>query len=368
MFHPDEPDGRQRLLDLGVSRAMSAAEPPQALLDAINEAASTERRFRETITELDGTENLVPAAPTRKADPQTPRSVLTVVTGVIEEVGATELAIEVTAQLRRRDETAVLVDADLMAPNLAQRLQAPLTANVYAAIDAVQHTLTDPSCLTMIPRGGFELLGGVEHPKHWQDLDPDDPLAVLEALRERRQHVVVNVGSQLEALPSGRHDAARTILRAADRVLVATDPTPTGLVRLSRWMVDARELTEPGRVHVVVNRSDARDARAQLDAVLIEELLGQAAASWWTTRIRRERTGNRSSRWDAPTALPLLLVLLSHGPVSGRAATRAVASRTRSTTRSSADPASVLPRHDAARDLCGDVVLRRRAGAGPPSR
>lgn len=299
VFHPDEPDGRQRLLDLGVSRAMSAADPPQAILDAVVEAASTERRFHETVSELDDPESTAPADPNHSADAQVPHSVLTVVTGAIEGVGATEVAIEVAAQLRRRDETVVLVDADLVAPSLAQRLQAPLTANVYAAIDAVQHTLTDPTaCLTAIPRGGFELLGGVEHPKHWQDLDPDDLMAVVDTLRERRQHVVVNIGSQLEALPSGRHETARTLVRAADRVVVVTDPTPTGLVRVSRWMVDARELTEPGRMHVVVNRSDSRDARPQLDAELLRTV--ECAAVWHVPSDRRLRR----AVWDGGLAAP----------------------------------------------------------------
>lgn len=299
VFHPDEPDGRQRLLDVGVSRAMSAADPPRAILDAIVEAASTERRFHEAVSELDGPEQVVPAVPSPAGDGPGPHSVLTVVTGAIEGVGATELAIEVAAQLRRREETTVLVDADLVAPSLAQRLQSPLTANVYAAIDAVQHTLTDPTaCLTAIPRGGFDLLGGVEHPKHWQDLDPEDLLAIIEALRERRQHVVVNIGSQLEALPSGRHEAARTLVRAADRVLVVTDPTPTGLVRLSRWMVDARELTEPGRVYVVVNRSDSRDARPQLEAELLRTV--ECAGVWHVPSDRRLRR----AVWDGGLAAP----------------------------------------------------------------
>ena len=114
---------------------------------AIVDAAHADRRFRETVTDLDGLDADDDAG---QPDPQTPRhepeaSVFTVVTGALEGVGATEVGIETAACLRARGDTCVLVDADLLAPTLAQRLQTPLTANLYAAIDAVTHRLIDLS-------------------------------------------------------------------------------------------------------------------------------------------------------------------------------------------------------------------------------
>ena len=271
---PDVPDSRARLREFGVDHVLAATDYPQAMLAAILEAVQADRRFRETVTDLDpltGDDDDGPPLDTAAASRHGPAaSVLTVVTGALEGVGATEVAIEAAACLRARGESCVLVDADLVAPTLAQRLQTPLTANLYAAIDAVTHRLIDLSrVLTVVDRGGFEVLAGVEHPKHWQHLDVDDVLAVLEALLASRQHVIACVGSQLEALPSGRHELVRTLVRTADRVVVVAEPSPTGLVQLSRWMVDAIELTELGRVHVILNRSDRRDARAQVDAELL---------------------------------------------------------------------------------------------------
>lgn len=319
VFHPDEPAGRQRLLDLGVDWVVDATDPPQAILDAITQSVSNEQDFRRAVTELDATPGGVRVDSVETAGEGTAPAVLTVVTGALEGVGATEVAIEVTAQLRRRGETAVLVDGDLVAPALVQRLQTPLTANVFAAIDAVRHTLTDPTAaLTPIPPGGFELLGGVEHPKHWQDLDPDDLLAVLNTLRARRQQVVVNVGSQLESLPCGRHEAARAILRAADRVIVVTDPTPAGLVRVSRWMVDARELTQPGRMHVVVNRSDPRDTRHQLEAELLRTV--ECAGVWHVPSDRRLRRAAWSGTLAAPGKFTKAVAALVRGAVPHAAA------------------------------------------------
>lgn len=297
---PDEPGSRDRLADFGVDRVLEASESPRAMLAAIIEVATTERRFREAVTTLaaDPARAAVnePAAPAAKPPDGDVASVLTVVTGALEGVGATEVAIEAAACLRARGETAVLVDADLVAPSLAQRLKTPLTANLYAAIEAVAHRLGDLStALTLADRGGFAVLAGVEHPKHWQHLDVDDVLVVIEALRGSHQQALVSVGSQLEALPSGRHELARALVRLADRVVVVAEPSPGGLVQLCRWMVDAAELTEAGRVHVVCNRSDQRDARPQMEA----EVLRTVACAG----IHHLPTDRRVSRAHAAGAL-----------------------------------------------------------------
>lgn len=276
VWDPLVPDARERLAALEVDRTVEVGDPPEAMVAAIVAAARAHQHRRDAAHELErlvrgeaGDEDALPAPPQAATSSQA-ASVLTVVTGALEGVGATEIAIEAAAGLRARDEIVVLVDADLVAPSLAQRLRTPLTANLFAAVDAVHK---DPArvrqVLTLVPRGGFELLGGAEHPKHWQELDLDDLLAVLAVLSRSHQQVLVNVGSHLEALPNERHDLARALVRAADRILVVAEPTPSGLVRLSRWMVDAAELTDPGRVHVVCNRGDVRDTRPQVEAELL---------------------------------------------------------------------------------------------------
>lgn len=304
VWDPLSPGSRERLLHLGVDRIVEVNDSPEAMLAEIVSAAQEQQRHLDAAAELerlvhgepaaDGAPPVVPTPP-----PLPPRSVLTVVTGALEGVGATEVAVECAAALRARNETVVLVDGDLVAPSLAQRLRTPLTANVFAAVDAMdQDPVRLQRALTTVARGGFDVLGGAEHPKHWQELDLDDLLAVLAALRRRYQHVLVNVGSQLEPLPNGRHDIARALVRAADRIVVVAHPSPTGLVRLSRWMVDAADLTEPGRVHVVCNRSEVGDTRADVDTELARTV---ACAGVW--HIPSDRKVARA-HWACTLAAP----------------------------------------------------------------
>lgn len=198
------------------------------MLQAVLEAARTEQRFREAVTGLDEETGGGPEAMAGVAGEALASSVLTVVTSALEGAGGTEVAIEIAAQLRGRDETVVLVDADLVAPNLSQRLRAPLTA-------------------------------------------------------------------------------------VADRIVVVSDGSPAGVVRLSRWMVDALELTQPGRVHVVVNRSDSRDARGQIDAELLRTV--PCAGVWHVPSDRRLGRAAWSGTFAAPGRFTRAVAAVAGGAI-----------------------------------------------------
>lgn len=142
--------------------------------------------------------------------------------------------------------------------------------NINTAVDAVRRLSGSLShALIAVPALGVHLLGGLEHPKNWADLLPDEITDVLAELRHLRSHVLVNIGSCLEEYgydTPGRHSVARAVVAAADLVIVAADPSPIGIRRLSKWMIDAAELTDPGRVHAVFNRSSAGpDYRREID-------------------------------------------------------------------------------------------------------
>lgn len=286
---PRLPRTRARLEQLGVDGIVETTATSQEMLDAILEVTRTRRDFDAVVGGFDDFRS-VGVLPDRAADdvpqpaswesvsvesgsgepPSTMPTCLTVVTGPTEGLGASEVAIEIALQLRRRGEAVVLVDADLVAPCLAQRLRAPLLPNLNTAVDAVAHrTGTVLAALTPVPSAGFDLLAGLEHPKNWPDFTPDDILDVLEELRLLRPHVVVNVGSQLEELPSGRHALARALVARADRIVVVAEPSPVGLQRLSRWLVDVDGLAGTDGVHVAFNRSRFRDARNQVDRELL---------------------------------------------------------------------------------------------------
>lgn len=268
---PDLPHTRTRLERLGVDRIVDASVSSQEMLEAILDVTTTRQHFDavvDGITDLRLADTHGERSDNGQPTPcETVASCLTVVTGAIEGVGATEVAIEVSFQLRRRGEAVALVDADLVAPSLAQRLRAPLLPNLNTAVDAVVHR-TGTVLDALSGTAGFDLLPGLEHPKNWSDLAPEDILDVLDEVRTVRPQVVVNVGSSLEVLPCGRNALARAAVACADRLIVLADPSPVGLQRLSRWLVEANELTESERVHVVFNRSRSREARRQVDREL----------------------------------------------------------------------------------------------------
>jgi MinD-like ATPase involved in chromosome partitioning or flagellar assembly len=266
---PARPATRRRLEHVGVDAVLEMTADPDHMLRVVLDVAGR-REFDALVSDLDpfGVET----PPGQEVDqlPPPPPSCLTVVTGPVEGVGATEIAVELTAALRRLAETAVLVDADLVRPCLAQRLRAAQTPNLNTAVDVVQRRGgTIAQALVLQSQGGFDLLPGLEHPKHWSDLAPSEVSEVIGRLRLIRRHVVVNIGSVLEDLPgaaAGRHSVARRLVASADRIVVAAEPTGIGVQGLCRWAADVAELNDLGRVHVAFNRSGGRDTQHQVEA------------------------------------------------------------------------------------------------------
>ena len=207
------------------------------------------------------------------------------VTGAIEGVGATELAVELSAILRRHQQTVILVDADLVAPCIAQRLRMDQTRNIALAADAVSQRQDVSRAVALAEQGGFDVIVGLEHPKHWMDVSPDDIERLLDHLRVRNDNVIVQLGSALEESAVGRHDAARRAIEAATWTIVVAEPSPIGLVRLCRWFADAAELTSPAAVHVVFNRSGDSQRAAALEAELLRTV--HPAGIWHLPTDRR---------------------------------------------------------------------------------
>lgn len=266
---PERPATARLLEQLGVDAVVDGGTPPDLVLRAVLDVASR-REFDALVSGLDpfGDPEPEQVDPLDDLPPVLP-SCLTIVTGPIEGVGASEIAVELTAALRRLGETAVLVDADLVRPCLAQRLRAPQTPNLNTAIDVVgRRSGTIAQALVLVEEGGFDLLVGLEHPKHWADLHPGEVADVLERLRLIRRHVVVNIGSSLEDLPGAaatRHAVARRLVASADRIVVAAEPSAIGIQGLCRWAADVSELNDLGRVHVAYNRSRSRELSEQVE-------------------------------------------------------------------------------------------------------
>lgn len=268
VHNPDVSSARHRLVDCGVDRVVAKTDSPASVLAEIIEVAATRHQFTEVVDGLDDVAGL-DGSLHEEAPDEDPHSVLTVVTGATEGVGATEATVAIAAALAGRGERVTVVDADVVAPSLAVRLGAPQERNLLAALDAVNSRAADVLAVAAPVEDGFRVIAGLEHPGRWDQVDADDTVQLLDALAAQAGQVVVNVGSTLEALPSGRHDATRAVLTAADRVVVIADASPTGLIRLCRWLADARPLIDdPHRVHVAFNRCDGREIRGEVEQEL----------------------------------------------------------------------------------------------------
>lgn len=277
IWDPELPESQAVLAECQLRHRVSQAAEPEEVAAAVMEAVAEVRALAPTGLAIgEGDYAQVPPYGVGK---------IVVVTGAVEGVGATELAIELAAVLRRHQQTVTLVDADLVAPCIAQRLRLDLTKNVALAADAVSQRQDLSRALALVEAGGFDVIVGLEHPKHWMDVSPDDIERLLDHLRVRNDSVIVQVGSALEESAVGRHDAARRAIECATSVVVLAEPSPIGLVRLCRWFADAAELTSPGAVHVVFNRSDDNQRAAALEAELLRTV--RPAGIWHVPTDRR---------------------------------------------------------------------------------
>src|SRR5262249_2256867 len=146
--------------------------------------------------------------------------------------------------LQRRT-PVVLVDADDVAPALAQRLRLPIEPNIRTAIDATEHGRGElAESVTVHPRTGLRVVAGVPNPSAWAHVRPGEVVRVIAAIAAAPGAVVVDGAGTLEehaAFASrGRHATARALVGEADQLVAVCDGSPHGVARLYTWAVDAR--------------------------------------------------------------------------------------------------------------------------------
>jgi len=261
---------REALSRLGVDAAIPDSAPPEELVEAIvalapASSAAADDPFAAIAREL-GHELPGDVAPPPREGPagQPAQGLVTVVLAVSGGAGATEVALALAGALGGRRERTVLVDADEVAPSLAQRMAQPLVPNLRNAVDAVERGVGSlEETLVALPErdGGFELLCGLANPRDWPDLRPDSVVEVVGELRGSHGQVVVNAGPSVEDVtaPGGlaRHGITRSMLVVADQLVVVAGGTPIGLSRLLVWLGDHTDLARSKPLHVVLNRAPA---------------------------------------------------------------------------------------------------------------
>jgi MinD-like ATPase involved in chromosome partitioning or flagellar assembly len=279
VYDPKEPTGKERLLELGVDDVIEDGAPAEEFVRKIGRLLpltpqlSPDGELAAIAADLDGPDQTgLPGAghPVHRL-----RGSVCAVGGPPGGCGASEVAVELARAGRRRGDTCMLVDADEVAPSLAQRLGLPPIPNIRTAIDAVFHgagRLHD--ALLPVTEGGFELLAGLANPSDWPQVRPQEAAEVVAELRSLRDHVIVNVSAHTEDLPrlgaADRYGVTREVLGAADVVIGVGVATPVGVARLISWIADVVLLTPGTPVHLVVNKVPAsRFVRGEVEAEIL---------------------------------------------------------------------------------------------------
>ncbi len=263
VYDPEEPSARAFLADLGVDGVIANDASPAGFLSVILTLLPAPRR---TVPESPGSE------PRGGPAPEPPGN-LTVVGGPAGG-GSTEIAIELARALGASTGDVVLVDADDVAPSIAQRLGLAIEPNVRTAVDAVEFGVgTLDGALATEVSAGLAVLAGIPNVRAWDQLRPAELVDVIAALSRRRAGLVVDIASRIENVPGpgrARYAIGRTLLGEADTVVAVTTGTPVGITRLLAWVAEVRMLAPAGPVHVVVNRAPADGfTRAEITAEIV---------------------------------------------------------------------------------------------------
>jgi MinD-like ATPase involved in chromosome partitioning or flagellar assembly len=264
VYDPGEAEGsgKQRLLDLQVDEVIEADASPIEFLKVLARVSSSsmgehDDDFSALVADLAG-----PAIerrdPFEGPEEGSQRGRLVVVTGASGGVGATEVAIGLTALMAGRGDQAVLVDADDVGPSVTQRLGLVVHPNLRTAIDVVRSGGRDlGGVLIDMPSGGFAVVGGLANRRDWFELRPADVSETVLELARIRDHIIVNVSSRLEDLPAmggpARYGVTRSLLALADVVVLVAGPTPIGVARVLDWIAEAKPLIEATPLFVAFN-------------------------------------------------------------------------------------------------------------------
>lgn len=275
----DGADAKRRLLDCGVDDVIEDGASPEEFLGAVRSVLE-----------------LAPYAPVASPSvPPTERGRVVAVGAPSGGCGASEVAVAL-AQVSK----ALLVDADDLAPSLAQRLGAPLLPNLRTAIDLVYHQSASID-EAIVDAGGLALIPGLASGEDWAQLHPGEVESVIDEASTHRTTVVVNVGAGLERpqVGEGRFGLARGVVGRADVIVGVAVANPVSLARLVRWVGEASTLAPEVPMVVAINRigrspyqrgeieAELQRAVPGLPVVFLPEDKRVSEAAWSGTTVGR---------------------------------------------------------------------------------
>lgn len=265
VFDPDEfADGKERLLECGVADVVEADAHPDEFLRAIERVAK--HVVATTLTEGSAGDPVASGVPERR-----PQQIIAV-GGPAGGTGSTEVAIAIASRLGEARRRVALVDADDVAPAIAQRLALSIHPNVRTAIDVMDHR-TGPLTTVVQRVDNIAVIVGLPNVSDWSEVRPTQVTDLIGELASMFDHVVVNVGSHLENLGFGaasdRFGIARRTVAEADRVIAVSLADPVGVGRTLGWLAEAQRLRSGAPIDLLINRAPRDQFRR---GELIEEV------------------------------------------------------------------------------------------------
>jgi hypothetical protein len=265
VFDPDEPEGKDHLVDLGVDATIAA------------DADVTE--FVASLHDLEVPSSIVPALRARSSRVDT---VAGTGTGRLVAVsgprgsGVTEVALGVAVALAAPRRSVLLLDGHEAAPAIAGRLGLPLEPNLRTAVDACAHDLgvLDDCVVPVVDRGAGRVVAVPGHPSAIAaaQVSTQDVLDVVATARAHHDMVVAD----LEA----RSVTARAVTEVADVVVGVLHASPVGIVRGLEWMVDVFGRGSSAPLHLVVNHAPRSRFRREEIRSEIERTIRPTSIGW----------------------------------------------------------------------------------------
>lgn len=155
----------------------------------------------------------------------------------------------------------LVLDADTVAPCLAQRLSMPIAPNLLTALDSLVQLRGRIEDSMLSGPDGVTLVTGIPEAAEWETIRSGDIADLVTAASQRFDRVVVKISPYIEDLSrlgsrDGRFEVSRSLLRLAEDAALLAEPTPLGLTRAISWISQAQRLTS-GRLHVLFENAPA---------------------------------------------------------------------------------------------------------------
>jgi MinD-like ATPase involved in chromosome partitioning or flagellar assembly len=141
-----------------------------------------------------------------------------------------------------------------------------LYPNIRTAIDVLEQR-TGPIDRVLHGTGvdRMQVLPGLATVRDWHEIRPRQAVDLLHELSVAHTHVVVNVGSRIDAESFGevqaRNGISRAVVERCDRLVAVGLGSPVGVARLLDWLAVARSIQGSPRADILLNRAPSDQFR-----------------------------------------------------------------------------------------------------------